>query len=122
MGKGGLEVCRAFGGSAEVTFEKNAYPVTVNDPKTTARAAKVLGRVKGARVKKVEAILGGEDFSRFLQRAPGTFYFLGTLNPAKGCVYPNHSSKFKVDEDVLKLGAASLASLAYEFGNPSGRG
>ena len=116
------EVCRAFGGSAEVTFEKNAYPVTVNDPKTTARAAKVLGRVKGARVKKVEAILGGEDFSRFLQRAPGTFYFLGTLNPAKGCVYPNHSSKFKVDEDVLKLGAASLASLAYEFGNPSGRG
>ena len=65
-------------------------------------------------------MLGGEDFSRFLQKAPGTFYFLGTRNPAKGCVYPNHSSKFKVDEDVLKVGAASLAMLAYEFGNLKG--
>ena len=64
----------------------------------------------------MEPILGGEDFSRFLQKSPGTFYFLGAANPAKGCVYPNHSSKFKVDEDVLKYGAASLAMLAFEFG------
>src|SRR2546422_594996 len=43
---------------------------------------------------------------------------LGTHNPAKGCVHPNHSPRFKVDEDVLKLGAASLATLAMEFTNP----
>ena len=111
-------VSRSFGARAEVEFEKDAYPVTVNDPKTTAEAVRVLRRIPGMKVKKVEAVLGGEDFSRFLQKAPGTFYFLGTNNPAKGCVYPNHSSKFKVDEDVLKYGAASLAALAYEFGNP----
>ncbi|MDE1853304.1 MAG: amidohydrolase [Thaumarchaeota archaeon] len=110
-------VSRSFGARAEVEFEKDAYPVTVNDPKTTAEAIRVLRRIPGMKVKKVEAILGGEDFSRFLQKAPGTFYFLGTNNPAKGCVYPNHSSRFKVDEDVLKYGAASLAALAYEFGN-----
>ncbi|MDG6953811.1 MAG: amidohydrolase [Nitrososphaerota archaeon] len=115
------EVCRAFGGSAEVTFERDAYPVTVNDPRTTAKARAVLIKVRGARVKKAEPTLGGEDFSRFLQKAPGTFYFLGSFNPTKGCVYPNHSSKFKVDEDVLKIGAASLASLAFEFGRPGGR-
>lgn len=113
-------VSRAFGAKAEVEFEKDAYPVTVNDPKATEKAIKVLKRIPEMRVKKIEAILGGEDFSRFLQKAPGTFYFLGTNNPAKGCVYPNHSSKFKADEDVLKFGAASLAMLAYEFGNPSG--
>jgi carboxypeptidase Ss1 len=72
------------------------------------------------RVKKVEAILGGEDFSRFLQKAPGTFYFLGTRNPSKGCVYPNHSSRFKVDKDRLKLGAALMSMLALVFGNPKG--
>ncbi len=113
-------VCKTFGASAEVEFEKDAYPVTVNDQKATEEAITVLKRIPGTRVKRIEAILGGEDFSRFLQKAPGTFYFLGTRNPAKGCVYPNHSSKFKVDEDVLKLGAASLAMLAYEFGNPRG--
>jgi len=111
-------VCRSFGAAAEVEFEKDAYPVTVNDPKTTERAIRVLKQIPGTRVKKVEAMLGGEDFSRFLQRAPGTFYFLGSRNPEKGCVYPNHSSKFKVDEAVLKFGAASLVMLAFEFGKP----
>jgi carboxypeptidase Ss1 len=113
-------VCRSFGASAEVEFEKDAYPVTVNDPKTTEQVAKLLRRIPGTKVKRIPAMLGGEDFSRFLQKAPGTFYFVGTNNPAKGCVYPNHSSKFKVDEDVLKFGAASLAMLAFEFGNPKG--
>jgi carboxypeptidase Ss1 len=113
-------VCRAFGARAEVEFEKDAYPVTVNDGPTTRLAVKVLGRIPGASVKMMEPVMGGEDFSRFLQKAPGTFYFLGTKNPAKGCVHPNHSSRFKVDEDVLKLGAASLAMLAFEFGDPKG--
>ncbi len=113
-------VCRTFGASAAVEFEKDAYPVTVNDQKATEEAITVLKRIPGTNVKRIEAILGGEDFSRFLQRAPGTFYFLGTRNLAKGCIYPNHSSKFKVDEDVLKLGAASLAMLAHEFGDPKG--
>jgi len=111
-------VCRTFGASADVEFEKDAYPVTVNDPETTEKVAAVLAKIPGTRVRRVEAILGGEDFSRFLQKAPGTFYFLGSRNPEKGCVYPNHSSKFKVDEDVLKFGAASLAMVAFEFGNP----
>jgi len=113
-------VCKGFGAAAEVEFEKDAYPVTVNDPETTKEAIRVLTRIPGTKVKKVEAMLGGEDFSRFLQKAPGTFYFLGSRNPEKGCVYPNHSSKFKVDEDVLKFGVASLAMLAFEFGNPRG--
>jgi carboxypeptidase Ss1 len=113
-------VSKSFGATAEVEFEKDAYPVTINDPKATEKAVRVLRRIPGIKVKKIEPILGGEDFSRFLKKAPGTFYFLGTNNPAKGCVYPNHSSKFKVDEDVLKFGSASLAMLAFEFGNPKG--
>jgi carboxypeptidase Ss1 len=113
-------VCRAFGARAEVEFEVDAYPVTVNDERATEMAAKVLRRIPGTKVRRMEPILGGEDFSRFLQKAPGTFYFLGTANRAKGCVYPNHSSRFKVDEGVLKVGAASLAMLAFEFGKTKG--
>ncbi len=108
-------VAKAFGARAFVEFEKDAYPVTVNDAKVTKRAASLLRTFPGTRVKTAEAMLGAEDFSRFLHKARGSFYFLGTKNPAKGCVYPHHSSRFKVDEDVLKLGTASLALLAYEF-------
>ena len=113
-------VCKSFGAKAEVEFEKDAYPVTVNDEKVTMRAMGILRRMPGTRVKIMEQILGGEDFSRFLQKAPGTFYFLGTRNPSKGCVHPNHSARFKVDEDVLKFGTASLAQLAMEFTSTKG--
>src|SRR6266571_3751834 len=111
-------VSRAFGARAEVEFEKDAYPVTINDEKVTERAKKILSKMPGTKVKVRALQLGGEDFSRFLHEAPGTFYFLGTKNPAKGCIYPNHSPRFKVDEDVLKFGTASLAQLAIEFTNP----
>jgi carboxypeptidase Ss1 len=111
-------VCRAFGATAQIEFETDAYPVTVNDEKVTDRAMGFVKRIPGAKVKIRKQQLGGEDFSRFLQEAPGTFYFLGTRNASKGCVYPNHSSKFKVDEEVLKLGTASLALLAMEFTKP----
>jgi carboxypeptidase Ss1 len=113
-------VCRTFGAKAAVEFEKDAYPLTVNDAKVTVSVARLLKRLHGMKVKTMDPVLGGEDFSRFLERAPGTFYFLGANNPAKGCIYPNHSSRFKVDEDVLKFGAASLAMLASEFADPKG--
>jgi len=111
-------VSKAFGAKAEVDFEKDAYPVTVNDVRVTEQAMKIIKKIPRTKVRVREPIMGGEDFSRFLHEAPGTFYFLGTHNPAKGCVHPNHSPRFKVDEDVLKLGAASLAMLAMEFTNP----
>jgi len=110
-------VCRAFGAKAEIEFEKDAYPVMVNDEKVTERAKNIVRKLPGTRVKLMALQLGGEDFSRFLHEAPGTFYFLGTKNPAKGCIYNNHSPRFKVDEDVLKFGTASLAQLATEFTN-----
>ncbi len=108
-------VSQAFGAACEVAFEEDAYPVTYNDPDVTEEVAKLLETIPGTRLERMDPLLGGEDFSRFLQEAPGTFYYLGTRNPKKGCVYPNHSSRFKIDEEVLKYGAASLAMLASEF-------
>jgi len=111
-------VSSGFKAKAEVEFKPDDYPVTVNDPTVTKRVISILGMIPGTRTIEASPIMGAEDFSRFLQKAPGTFYFLGTHNPRKGCVKPNHSSQFKVDEDVLKYGSLSLANLAYEFGKP----
>jgi carboxypeptidase Ss1 len=93
---------------------------TLNEATRSRAKRKVNEVVKGvAKAFGAKAVVQfEEDFSRFLHEAPGTFYFLGTNNPSKGCVYPNHSSKFKVDEDVLKYGSASLALLATTFADP----
>ena len=114
-------VSSTFGAKCEIEFMKDPYPITYNDERVTRRAVEALRRIGQMKTVEIDPVLGGEDFSRFLQRAPGMFYFLGTRNKQKGCVYPNHSSKFKIDEDVLKYGAVSLATLAFEFAQPQGR-
>ncbi len=111
-------VSRAFKAKAVVFFKEDDYPVTVNDPSVTNRVMRLLRTIRGTRTVVCKPVMGAEDFSRFLQKAPGTFYFLGTINAKKGCTNTNHSSQFKVDEDVLKYGTLSLAKLAYEFGKP----
>ena len=106
-------VCATFGASSRTEFIENAYPVTVNDAAVTGEVFEVLRGI-GSTVE-CGPVLGGEDFSRFLQRAPGSYYFLGTYNESKGCVHPNHSSRFDTDEDVLVYGSVSLAELALRF-------
>jgi carboxypeptidase Ss1 len=108
-------ICEAYGAKYEIDFKEDAYPVTYNNEEVTKKVAEVLKTIRGTTTKEIDVKLGAEDFSRFLQKAPGTFYYVGTKNEKKDCVYPNHSSKFKVDEDVLKYGALSLAKLAFEF-------
>lgn len=107
--------CQAYGGSCAIEFQKDTYPVTYNDEKATERVAKTLRKIRKMKTREAEPRLGAEDFSRFQEVAPGTFYYLGTNNPSKGCISPNHSARFKVDEDVLKYGALSLAMVALEF-------
>lgn len=60
-------------------------------------------------------VTGADDFSYLMSKAPGIYGFIGCLNEAKGIVYPNHSDKFRVDEDVLHKGSALYAQFAYDF-------
>jgi hypothetical protein len=57
----------------------------------------------------------GEDFSFIGKAVPACFVFLGIRNETLGTVHGLHTPKFKVDESVLKTGAALHASLAIEF-------
>ncbi|WP_188596926.1 carboxypeptidase CpsA [Thermocladium modestius] len=108
-------ICDIYGAECKVEFMKDVYPITINDPEVTEEAMKVLSNI--SKVEETEPVLGAEDFSRFLQKAKGTYIFLGTRNEQMGCVYPNHSSRFCVDESVLKLGALAHAALAITFTN-----
>ena len=107
-------VCRTFGAGCEVEME-DAYPVTANDPGVEAEVFRLLSTIPGTKTVEIPPLLVAEDFSFFLRKVPGAYFFLGTRNEKKGCISPNHSSKFKVDEDVMKYGSASLALVAFEF-------
>jgi len=61
-----------------------------------------------------DPVAWGEDFSYYLQKVPGAFFFLGSGNPMKGITEPLHSARFDVDEDCLPIGAAILAGLVLQ--------
>jgi amidohydrolase len=93
---------------------KRFIPATINDPAVTAEARKVFEAMAGTEnVREMGLIMGSEDFSYFQQKVPGTFFFLGSGNPAKGTDNAHHHPKFNVDEDALPLGTACLAGFAW---------
>lgn len=61
--------------------------------------------------------LAGEDFSFYAHAAhvPSCFTFLGIRDEKLGTVHGLHTPKFKLDESVLRTGAAMHAALATEF-------
>jgi metal-dependent amidase/aminoacylase/carboxypeptidase family protein len=56
--------------------------------------------------------MGSEDMSIWLDAVPGCFFFIGSANDEKGLNAPHHHPNFDIDEDVLPMGAAALASAA----------
>lgn len=94
------------------------YPSVVNHPGVTARLAEVAVHVAGAEnVEESPLLMVSEDFSYYLEKVPGTFFFVGCGNEAKGTDYPHHSSRFDVDDDVLPLGMTLFSAFALSIGD-----
>jgi hippurate hydrolase len=108
-------IASAHGCRAEVEFE-TIYPVTSNDPGTTAAAMMTLSDVFGpGRVEVMpEPRMGSEDFSFVLHEVPGTFIFLQATPPELDYTTAayNHSPRVVFDDSVLGDQAAALAALA----------
>ena len=75
-------------------------------------ATKILGAENVVDLK--DPVMGGEDFSRYLQIVPGAFFRLGVCNPQKGTCVSQHNPKFDVDEDALPIGMKVLSAVAIE--------
>jgi amidohydrolase len=91
-------------------------PATVNDEAMTALVARVAGEVVGAQnVLTGARMLGGEDFSLFLQRVPGCFAWIGAGNAVKGYDAPHHNPRFDIDEEAMLIGVELLERVTREY-------
>ena len=94
------------------------YPVTVNDPKLTDWSVPVLKRAAGdENVGICPKTCGAEDFAYYQKEVPGFFFFIGCTPHDQECKYApsNHSPRFYVDENGLKVGVRALTTLALEW-------
>ena len=97
-------LCDAYGASYTFTYQRG-YRSLSNDPAVTERLRGVVRDVlPEAQLTEGQPIMGGEDFSAYLTKAPGTFVLIGAGNVAKGITAPHHHPKFMVDEAALEHG------------------
>jgi amidohydrolase len=112
------EMIAAAGGAKAHVHIHRGYDVTVNHPGLTEWSVPALARVAGAQnVKVIDKVCGAEDFSCYQKVVPGFFYFMGCTPPDRDhrTAAPNHSPRFYVDENCLKLGVKTLSTLALDW-------
>ena len=110
-------IALAGGATAKVHIHR-WYDVTVNHPGLTEWSIPTLGRMGGEQnVKVIDKVCGAEDFSFYQKVVPGFFYFLGCTPTDRDAntAAPNHSPRFYVDEDCLKIGMKTLSALALDW-------
>jgi amidohydrolase len=110
-------IAESAGATAEVSFEIDTAPITSNDPALTKRMIPTLRRVSDQRFFEARPRTVAEDFSRFQQKVPGMFFYLGINRPGAdpATVAANHSPLFYVDEGALPVGVRAMAALAVDF-------
>jgi amidohydrolase len=62
----------------------------------------------------MEPSLGAEDFSLYLEHAPGTMFRLG-VGFADRPNYPLHHPQFQVNESSIVTGVVTMAYAAYKY-------
>ncbi|MFW6263932.1 MAG: M20 family metallopeptidase [Cyanobacteriota bacterium] len=108
-------VCQTYGATYEVKYRRGV-PSVQNDPILTQLMEEVAREAWGSdRVQIImEPSLGAEDFSLYLQHAPGTMFRLGVGYPNQ-LNYPLHHPQFEVDESAIVTGVVTLAYSAYQY-------
>ena len=103
-------VAEALGGQFTLNIIKG-YPPTINDDLACDRMMSATRSLLGEdKVFEANQVMAAEDFSFMAQAAPGCFLRLGTHNPDWVQRYPVHTPTFRLDEEALPVGAASLVA------------
>lgn len=108
-------VCKPFGAKYEISY-RPGVPAVINDPALTQLVEGCAREVCGdERVQIIsEPSLGAEDFSVYLDHAPGSMFRLG-IGFADEPNYPLHHPKFKANEAAIAAGVATLAWAIYRY-------
>lgn len=109
------DTARSFRAEASLDYRFGSSPVS-NDPECSRRAMEAITKNYGPQALTTQKpTMGGENFSEYQALVPGVFVFLGIQNEELGAVYPNHSSRFSMDERVLIRGSVAAVQYAVDY-------
>lgn len=110
-------ITEAHGASYEFKYQFGYRPVINQEDVTRVIEETVLEVFGEEALDKMKPNMGGEDFSAYQQKSPGTYFYVGAGNPDKGITYPHHHSRFTVDEDALEIGVKMFVNAAFKLLN-----
>ncbi|MDP4163613.1 MAG: M20 family metallopeptidase [Bacillota bacterium] len=103
----------------EATYEfkyEFGYRPVINDAEVTKVIEETVMEVFGEEaLDLMKPNMGGEDFSAYLQKVPGAFFYVGAGNEKTGITYPHHHARFDIDEDSLEIGVKMFLHAAFKF-------
>ena len=108
-------IAKSFG--AEITFNyKDGYPPTINHSGPVKKVLQAAGKVVGPGAGEPYLSMGGEDFSYYLQKVPGCFFFVGSApDGQRQFSTPHHCSHFNMDESALSVGTSVYLHLVEDI-------
>lgn len=112
------DIANSSGAKATLQMDPYRYPAVSNDPQLTRRVLPSLRRVAGNdAVIERPLEMGSEDFSYYIEKIPGFFFFVGVTPPDQDMsqVAINHSPRFYLDESALPVATRALANVAVDY-------
>ena len=109
--------CGRNGRNGRHHFGQGAPP-TVNDPAMAEVVRRAARQVVGP-----DQVVDGplkvvsEDYSEFLARVPGCYYFIGSRNSERGLVWGHHHPRFDIDEESMAIGIETMTRTVIEYFN-----
>ena len=95
---------------------KDGYPPTVNNKKCTKNVINAVSKVIGENSYAPYLSMGGEDFSYYLEKIPGCFFFVGSSPlDSKPLSIPHHCSHFDIDEKSLLIGSSTFVKIIEDL-------
>jgi amidohydrolase len=116
-------VCQPYGAKFEVNFRRGV-PSVLNDLTLTELMANCASEALGNEYVELihEPSLGAEDFSLYLEHAPGTMFRLGVGFQDRAVNYPLHHPKFEVDEAAIAAGVMTMAYASARYWDTDSKG
>ncbi len=110
-------LAKSYRGKFHLEYLKGTPP-TINEEISVEIATSAVKSFLGEEaLVSFEKLTGSEDMAYYLNEIPGAIAFIGCRNEEKGSNYPQHHSKFDIDEDSLGIGTELYVRYAVGFLN-----
>lgn len=106
-------LCEGFSATCSIDYTPGDPPVINDEWMNRIVVQSAIAAVGEERVTVASPSMGGEDFSYYLQRKRGAYFFVGMGGDVSQ--YPHHHPRFDIDESVMPYAAHILAGSALRF-------